>query len=263
MWETSGVTKNLTSVTNAVRILRLLGARPGRLGVSDIAEKLDLSTSTTHRVLATLHSGGLVERRNSPIRYGLAPGVAISPDRDEGERLAELARPVMTRLKDAVNSTIHILFLAGDHLEFLAAVESDAMMRVTSRLGRQVPPHLGAAGKVLLALGDTEAGERLCREESFYSPTGRGPQTGAELREQLELVRRLGYGRNLSESEIGMYSIALPLRGYDGKVTYSLTIAGPMSIAEPAPDGELSDVEKFYLHHLQSAVREIEGLLGL
>lgn len=258
-----GVTKNLTSVTNAVRILRLLGSSEGCLGVSDIAGKLDLSTSTTHRVLSTLHAGGLVERRNSPIRYGLAPGVAVAPDRDEGKRLAELATPVMTRLKDAVNSTIHILFLAGDHLEFLAAVESDAMMRVTSRLGRQVPAHLGAAGKVLLALGDTDVAARLCQEETLYSPTGRGPQTGAELREELDLVRQLGYGRNLSESEIGMYSIALPLRGYDGRVTYSLTIAGPMSIAEPAPDGELSDVEKHYLEHLQAAAGEIEALLGL
>lgn len=263
MWENLGVTKNLNSVRNAVRILRLLGAEQSRMGVSDIAEKLELSTSTVHRVLSTLHTGGLVERRNQPIRYHLAAGVMISPGRNDGERLAEVATPVMTRLKDAVNSTIHICYLAGDHLEFLAAVESDAMMRVTARLGNRVPAHLGAAGKVLLTFADPGIGEQLCREEVLFNPTGYGVSSGAELREQLDWVRELGYGRNNSESELGMYSIATPLRGFDGKPSYSLTIAGPTTGVDPAPDGELSPVEQGYLRHLLAATREIEELIGL
>lgn len=255
--------KNLSSVANAVRILKMLGASDRPMGVSGIADKLDLSTSTTHRLLSTLQTGGLLERTSSPVRYELAAGVLVSPGRDDVERIIEQALPVMTKLKDAVEATIHIARLVGDELEFLAAVEADAMMRVTNRVGKRVPAHLGAAGKLLLALGDVELGNRLTEKEVLDNPTGYGIGTGAELARELDEIREVGYGRNISESELGMYSLAVPLRGFDGRVECSLTVAGPLVGVEPGSNGQLSETERNYLRHLRIAAHEIEALVGL
>ena len=63
----------IQSVDRAARILRALASGPGRLGVSELSERLGLAKGTVHGLLRTLHDPGLVEQDPNSDKYQLGP----------------------------------------------------------------------------------------------------------------------------------------------------------------------------------------------
>jgi DNA-binding IclR family transcriptional regulator len=63
----------IQSVDRAIRILKALGERPGRLGVSDLSKRLGLAKGTVHGLLRTLQDHGLVEQHADSDKYQLGP----------------------------------------------------------------------------------------------------------------------------------------------------------------------------------------------
>src|SRR5207247_9588257 len=49
----------------------------------------------------------------------------------------------------------------------------------------------------------------------------------AELRGQLEEVRRRGYAQTIEELEEGLNAVAAPVRRADGRVTAAISVSGP------------------------------------
>src|ERR1700756_3946527 len=54
----------IQSVDRAVRILKALAGGPGRLGVSELSDRLGLAKGTVHGLLRTLQAHGLVEQHS-------------------------------------------------------------------------------------------------------------------------------------------------------------------------------------------------------
>ena len=63
----------IQSVDRAVRILRALSGGPGRLGVSELSDRLGLAKGTVHGLLRTLQAHGLVEQHADSDKYQLGP----------------------------------------------------------------------------------------------------------------------------------------------------------------------------------------------
>lgn len=251
---------DLQSVAHAVRLLRLLTQR-GPLGVTAIAEELAVSTSSTHRLLSTLVSEGVVTRRPNGRAYSLIDGVVVAPVRADLERVLAVAPPVMERLRDVSEETVHIAVLNGTSIVYAASVESHQMMRVTSRVGEKAPAHLSAAGKVLLAqLPDRELAP-LCEAEELERRTPHSIGGGPALRDELAGVRKSGYARNISESEVGMYALAVPVFDNTGHALCSLTVSGPEIRISPQRGDTLSPREQELLHHLRAGAQQLEASL--
>ena len=63
----------IQSVDRSIRILKTLAAGPGRLGVSELSERLGLAKGTVHGLLRTLQAHGLVEQHADSDKYQLGP----------------------------------------------------------------------------------------------------------------------------------------------------------------------------------------------
>src|SRR5258705_6274922 len=63
----------IQSVDRAVRILKALAGGPGRLGVSELSDRLGLAKGTVHGLLRTLQAHGLVEQDTDSDKYQLGP----------------------------------------------------------------------------------------------------------------------------------------------------------------------------------------------
>src|SRR5690242_9884273 len=61
----------IPNLRNACRILKLLGSRPEGFKIADIGRTLDIPTTTTLRIMTTLHLEGMV-RKNGAL-YELGP----------------------------------------------------------------------------------------------------------------------------------------------------------------------------------------------
>lgn len=251
--------RTLSSVENALRILGAL-RDAGPLGVSEIARTLGLSTSTVHRLVTTLCAQRFARQVPEGTRYVLGPAMAPSASVTAVEHCAFVARPHMRALRDVVDETVHLCTLRGEDVMFVASVESPRAVRINSRVGDHPRAELTAAGKVLLAHSGSAAS---AEQDATVAPseTGTTQDRDERLRQQLERVRADDYARNLRESEIDMYAIAVPVRRPNGAVMCALSIAAPYSRVLPASDG-LGPDEQTYLAQLRRTVRAIEAGLA-
>ena len=250
--------ETLQSVTHALRTLKLLRRTPS-VGVSEVAAELGVGLSTAHRLLATLVAEGFVVQ-GAGRRYQL--GREMLGSTSAIEHCAEVAAPIMRRLRDASGETVHLSIIRGADTFFLAAVESDAVVRVTTRVGERPPAHSTGAGKVLLAGLSEEAFLELYPEPTLGRVTDSTIDARDVLWQQLRDVERAGYATNRGESELDMYAIAVPIRRPDGAPVCALSLAAPLSRIESSNGEALSHDERALLDHLTAAVAEIEALLA-
>lgn len=251
----------LASVDNALRILHLL-RRNGPLRLTEIAEDLGVGSSTAHRLVSTLREQRFVRQEHRGKRYELGPAMLFTAGTSAVEHCVATATPVMWKLRDAVEETVHLSSLRGTDVVFLASAESNRLVRVTTRVGRHPRAHATAAGKVLLAELNEDRFLELYPDEHL-EPLTRHTRTGrGRLRDELSQVRAAGYARNLRESEADMYTIAVPLRRPEGSVACALAISTPHSRAGVRDDGSLSATERSYLDSLRNARFLIESRLG-
>ena len=255
------MTETLQSVRQALNILKLLRQRPA-LGVSEIAALLAVSSSTAHRLVATMTQAGFLRQSGPGRKYELGPAMQFTGHASAVEHCIEVGTDHMLALRDASSETVHLAVLTGSATRFVAAFESPLMMRVTSRVGRQLPAHTTAAGKVLLARLDDEQFAELYVRDALDPNTRESIDTLPQLRAAVASARELGYALNRGESEEGVAAIAVPLRHPNERITCALSLTGPEARLNPEGSIELSSREAELLRLLRSAAAAIESELA-
>jgi DNA-binding IclR family transcriptional regulator len=244
----SGDTQVLASVANAARLLKEFGKGDREIGVSELARRLGLGKSTTHRLLHTLTVERLLEQdpvtgayRLSLTMHELGANVQAAMD------IHTAASPVMEQLRNMTKETIQVAVLDGRHVVYVERRESPQTIRLFGRVGHRNDAHCTSTGKLLLAylpphqLDEVLAGWRLPRK----TPYTIGDQ--ATLRAQLAVIRRQGWAENVQESELGVASIAAPIRDARGAVVAALSVAGPVQRLDGA------NLRRFTRHALEAA----------
>lgn len=215
------------AVLNAIDVLQVLGRFGREVGVSEIARHTGLSKAATYNILATLETRHLVARTPGASTYRLGwglyeLGVSVTRDLD----LARIARTQLDQLADRTGETVLLAIIEDDSVLYLDRGESPNSFRLLANVGRRSPIHASASGKAILAFADEREIDRVlgqplrqCTRTTVTDPD--------ELRRQLVRVSRVGYATCWQEHEVGMSSIAVPLRDHTGTVVAALTLAGP------------------------------------
>lgn len=226
--------EQLSSVTNAARILKQFSAQNREYGVSELARTLDLSKSTAHRLLSTLTAENLLtqDEYTGKYRLGLAMydlGAAVGSRLD----LHESVIPPMEVLRNRTGETVHVAVLDGREVVYVERLDSPHGLRLFLEVGRRNAAHSTGTGKCLLAfLPDSEL-DALLDGWKLEKKTGETITSLTKLKADLKEIRKLGYAVNRSESEAGVLSIAAPIRGPGGRVIASLSAAGPVERIDP------------------------------
>ena len=213
------------SVDNALRLLWLLSERR-TLRLTDASQYLGVASSTAHRLLAMLQYRGFVKQDLATRAYEAGPSldrIAFALLRRLDIR--EQARPTMERLNEVTGETIHLGTLEGSTVRFLESIESPRAVRVSSRAGRSMPANCTSTGKAMLAELPEEQLLELYPEEQLVELTSHSIGTRAALLAELEEVRRRGYAFSDEESEEGVCSVAVAIRG--------LPMAAALNISVP------------------------------
>ena len=92
-------------------------------------------------------------------------------------------------------------------------------------IGSRLAAHATSTGKVLLAFLPPDQQKRALDGLRLAPRTPRTITSRAVLDAELARVCRQGYGENRGESEIGMCSIAAPVRDPVGRVVASVSVA--------------------------------------
>jgi DNA-binding IclR family transcriptional regulator len=230
----------LKSVDNALRLVRLLAeGQPVRLG--EVAAYLGVAPSTAHRLLGSLrHRGFVVQDRRDLYRPGPALR-EIAMAATAGADIRQVARPALERLRDTVRETVSLLVLEGTNVLFIDSIEGPQSVRVGSRLGMVFPARLTSAGKALLAALPEADVARLY-------------PAGSPIWQELDQVRRAGFGTNFEEREVGVSAIAACIRDPAGSPLAAVAVAAPASRLSSMAQGEA------LVRPLRGAVASIERL---
>lgn len=218
----------LSSVTSALLVLKVFSQAESELGISSIAQQLGLAKSTVHRLAVTLAGEGFLEQnpQNGRYRLGLSLfslGALVRQRMD----VSNQAHSLLGALRDLTQESIHLAILDETSIVYLYNMESAQAIGIRSYIGSRKPAFCTSEGRALLAFSPPEMTAAVLKEE-LVARTPKTTTSAKALRLILEQVRQDGYATDDEESEIGVRSIAAPIRDISGKAIAAVGLAGPI-----------------------------------
>ncbi len=216
-------TTGTQAVGRAARLLTEIVNAPRGATFSQLSHRAGLAKSTTSRLLLALEQARLVRREDGTFLAGdLFDRYAWRSGGHTG--LSRLAHPLLERLGAATGETVNLGVPDPGGVEQIAQVDSSYLIGATNWVGRIVPLHASAMGKVLLAFGGAELPPgRLGR------CTARTVTTREALARELEDVRRRGFAVTDEELEVGLVAVAAPVFANGGSPIAALSVSAPAS----------------------------------
>ncbi len=240
------MSEQLSSVRNAARLLRAFTPTdPGaELGISELARRLGLGTSTVHRIVTTLVTERLLERGTRPGRYRLGLAIyELGTQVSEHVDLHQAALPVLATLRHSTGEMVHIAVLDGLEVVYVERLESHHMMPVFRQVGHRLLAHGTSSGKVLLAALSPEELSRRLAAHPLHRVTRRTIVDPAVLRGELDVVAERGWAENVEESQAGVASVGAPIRGANGEVLAAVSVVGAVTrLSTPTRRGMVAPV---------------------
>ena len=232
--EGAAKTSGLSSVRNAARVLKEFSRGTRELGVTELSRRLGISKSTAHRLLATLTDERLLEQDpyTGTYRLGLAMyelGASAAGNAD----LHHASVLVIEQLAAATRETIQIAVLDGREVVYVERRDSPQALRIFGRIGHRNDAYCTSTGKVLLAFLPPEQLESTLDGWVLTPRTEHTIASIPRLRRELEMVRARGWADNVNEVEIGVASVAAPIRNAAGDVVAAVSVAGPLQRLTP------------------------------
>ena len=211
------------------------GDRP-RMTLSEVAVATGLSRATARRFLHTLVELGYV--RTDGRLFELTPHVLrLGTAYLSGLGLPQLAQPHLERLSAEVGESTSAAVLDGTEIVYVARVSTRRIMTVGITVGTRFPAFATSMGRVLLAYQRADELDDYFLAADLRPPTPRTVHTEAELRPLLAGVAEQGWAEVDQELEIGLYSLAAPVRDATGRWSPRSTCRPP----EPERPAELRD----------------------
>ncbi|MFD7326707.1 IclR family transcriptional regulator [Streptomyces sp. NPDC059875] len=216
----------IQSVDRAVSVLEIL-ARHGEVGVTEIADELDVHKSTAFRLLGVLENRGLVSQAQDRGKYFLGAGIlrlagaaAVRLD------ISQEAAPVCRELADELGETVNIAVLDDDAAVNIMQARGPASVTAQNWLGRRTPLHATSSGKVLLAHLPVTLREGLLAR-ALPRFTEHTVTSAGMLRAELDAAYGQGFAIAAEELELGLHAVAAPVRAHDGRVIGAISVSGP------------------------------------
>ena len=246
----SGAT--LRSVSIALDVIDALADAP-ELSLSELARRIGVAKSTAHRTCAVLAQRGLLDRTEAGgYRLGLR-FVEYGHLATERTAVRDRGLPLLVELRNALGETVQIGVPAGADVVYVERVEGQRALRYTTN-SRRSPIHRSSAGKVLAAFNPDMVEARV--KAGLTPSTGYTIVVPKVLVGELRRVRTQGYTRSVDETEIGLSSLAVPVRADpEGPVIAAISMVGPTARV-------VGEHESRHLELLQAGAKKLGDAIG-
>ncbi|MQA11940.1 MAG: helix-turn-helix domain-containing protein [Pseudonocardiaceae bacterium] len=217
------------AVLRAADILELFLGEETTLSAAEIVERLELPRSTVHELLTTLVTRGYLDRQaGDETLFRLGPRLLELGSRYQ-QRLefASEADAVARQVAWQCHETVHVAVLDGLEVVYVSKIDSTHSVRLISGVGRRLPAHCTAVGKVLLAGLPADRLAELLRGRKLTALTERSITSRTALRNQLAEVRAAGAAYEYCESNPDAGCVAAPVVDAAGDWVAAMSISIP------------------------------------
>jgi DNA-binding IclR family transcriptional regulator len=216
----------MKSALHTINLLRQFAVQPD-LGVTELSRRTGLDPASVHRLLQVLLKEGIVAKNDRTKKYRLDVGVLDIAAGFLGQQgLVTTAGTYLDELTQRTGETTALFIRDRNEAISVACVESRQMVHVKSRVGERIPLYCTSVGFVLMADMSKADRDKLLRPPLAK----RTPRTIVDTKRILTLVRQAaasGIGYSDEFLEMGVRSVASPVRGTEGRVLGALALIAP------------------------------------
>ena len=243
------------SLSRGLTVLQAFNAERPAMTLADMSRATGLTRATARRLLHTLVALGFVCTDGRT--FELTPRVLdLGFAYVSSLQLPDIAQPFMEALSDRVHESVSASVLDGAQIVYVARVNTQRIMGISLAIGSRLPAAWTSMGRVLLAgLPDPQLDAFL--DGLVVSELTAQSITDVEaLRSEIHTVRGQGYALVDQELEVGIRSVAAPLRDRRGR-----TLAA-INVGTHAARVTLKELRTVILPNLLTTARSIESQLA-
>jgi IclR family pca regulon transcriptional regulator len=207
-----------------LKVIEAFDQERSRLSIAEVAEATGLTRAAARRYLITLTQLGYMRHENK--LFSLTPAVLrLGQSYLHSARLPRLAQPALYRLAYSLGEAASVGVLDHDQLVCVAAVSAGQLVSATLQPGTRVPAWCTANGRMLLAsMPDADIARFL--EHAEPEPITQHTIVNKErLALEIARARAQGYALVDQELELGLRTIAVPLRNFRGDVVAAMNVS--------------------------------------
>ena len=238
-----------------LRVIEAFAEGDRRLSIADVAKKTGLDRATVRRSLLTLaelqyadYDGKFFKLTPRILRLGHAY-LSATP-------LPALLQPHLDLLAEKTGQSSSASVLDGAQVLYIARASQRRVMSINLNPGSRLPAYCSSMGRVLLAELPHDTARTLLAGTELRANTDHTLTDVEAIMLELGRVRERGYAVIDQELELGLRSIAVPLKGRSGETIAALNVGAPA--AHMSPTQMIEDV----LPLLRQAADNIRQSLG-
>jgi IclR family pca regulon transcriptional regulator len=206
----------IQSLDRGLQVLRAFNRERPRCTLSEIATQIGLSRAVARRSLLTLQHLGYVAAQGR--QFFLTPRVLeLGYSYLSSLDLTDLAHEPMEKLSQRVGESCSMAVLDGSEIVYVARVAVRRLMSVALGVGARLPAFAALRWVACCWRTNRTANSAAwLRKNTFRPMTAHTIYKPRALRAEILKVRRQGYAFVSQELELGLCSIAVPIRSATG-----------------------------------------------
>ncbi|MBT8768903.1 IclR family transcriptional regulator domain-containing protein [Metapseudomonas boanensis] len=214
----------MTSLARGLAVIHAFQERKRHLTIAQISHRTEIPRAAVRRCLHTLIKLGYVTTDGRT--YSLLPKVlTLGHAYLSSTPLAVTAQPILDRLSEQLHEACSMATLEGDEILYIArSATPQRLISVDLSVGSRLPAYCTSMGRILLAALDDAALTDYLDHVDLQVKTSRTVHTREGLLASIEEIRRQGWVIIDQELEVGLRSVAVPVRDSAGQVLAALNV---------------------------------------
>lgn len=212
------------SLSRGLAVIRAFDGERPRQSLAQVAEATGLPRATVRRFLHTLVAEGYAASNGSV--FWLTPKtLELGYSYLSGLGLPAIAQPHLDALSRTLNESCSLTVLDTSDVVYVARAAANRIMSVNITIGTRFPAYATSMGRVLLAGLPPAALDAYLADTALRPFTPKTVTNPDELKQLLIDVRRQGHCIVDQELELGLRSVACPVRGSAGTAVAAVNVS--------------------------------------
>jgi IclR family pca regulon transcriptional regulator len=214
----------IAGLEKGLQVIEAFDQERNRLTIAEVAERTGLTRAAARRYLITLTHLGYM-RHNDKL-FSLTPMVLrLGQSYLHSARLPRLVQPLLYRLAYSLGEAASAGVLDHDELVCVAAVSAGQLVSTTLQPGTRVPAWCTANGRMLLASLPQDLLDSFLARLQTEQITEHTVVSKERLAQEIARARARGYALVDQELELGLRTMAVPLKNFRGEVVAAMNIS--------------------------------------
>lgn len=244
----------MTSLARGLAVVRAFSDSRKPQTIANISQKTGIPRAAVRRCLHTLRELGYVDAELN--NFSLRPKVlTLGYSYLSSTPLTVSAQPYLNNISRTLNESSSLAVLDDGEVLYVARAATSRVMSVALNTGSRLPAYCTSLGRVMLAYLPPDELEKYLARTKLRPMTEHTVINPKRLREVLADVRQTGYAINNEELELGLRSIAVPVRGASG------TVLAALNVGAQASRVSVKQLENEFLPVLLRGAQELSILL--